>query len=796
MKPKRKELPKIINHYKKIMYAMYVFVFCILGLVIMYDYQGFMANEKLSDFHLVNNKKNDLDSTIVLTTNYIERLKAFSEDFFQNHRELTDNQRAEYIDKISMSPAHYKLKGVRETPEDSIGLYITSSVRPDEDSLISLKMSYPILERLRISKNIVKQLSWTYFVSAEGIVLLYPYIKVEEIYKGTGTDNIDDAVDTAVYKKEHWHLALLKNNPDKKSFWTDVYFDDAGTGLMVSHGAPIYIKDKFIGMIATDVNLSYLDTVIDKTENGHSDIFLISDKNQIMSHSKINIAKFTDVPNLKEVYDGNVEKMISNMGIEKKELIENGYYIFKERLENAPWSVVYLAKKSTYIKIFLNSRYYYFLVILILGILMASTQYVVKKRVTEPVSSIVSYLYNEAEGIKTDVPELTSEWDMWIKLIKSYPSLWNVALNLPGIVFRIKNIDGKYMIECSGDKVREIFDKKNGDELYFEEIFDSMSDTSRKGLLLALDKSFSEFINLEFEGRFYGKEKNMWLAFSGSPLKLVDETYVDGVILDVTERHEAVEKLSALNRELELRVDEESKKRMLQEKALLQKSKYESMGEMLTNISHQWRQPLGHIAGIMINLSFLIAGQPENDRAKQLVREAEKSLKYMSNTIDSFRDFISPNKEKEAFYIKDAVKMAMAIVEPSLNHCNIKINENYECEKTVFGVRNELSHVIMNILNNSKDALVQSKLLNPEIFLNSSNDGNYVYLKIYDNAGGIPEEFLEKVFEPFHTTKITGQGIGLSMAKEIVEKSFNGEILLSNNDIGAEFIIKIPINLL
>jgi len=248
---------------------------------------------------------------------------------------------------------------------------------------------------------------------------------------------------------------------------------------------------------------------------------------------------------------------------------------------------------------------------------------------------------------------------------------------------------------------------------------------------------------------------------------------------------------------LEDKIQKEITQRVTQEKILIQQSKLASMGEMIGNIAHQWRQPIAEVSAILTNMKITYRFNkltPTYFSAK--IDEANKLTTYMSQTIDDFQNFFNPQGEKELFSIEQACKDAFFIVESSLKYHNIKVVFNIIKNSEVYGYKNEYSQVILNILSNAKDIFIQENIANPLISIEIKTGEHYVIVKIEDNAGGIEEELLEKIFEPYFTTKhkTKSTGIGLYMSKNIIEKSMQGFINVVNKNEGACFTIKTLLN--
>ena len=256
-----------------------------------------------------------------------------------------------------------------------------------------------------------------------------------------------------------------------------------------------------------------------------------------------------------------------------------------------------------------------------------------------------------------------------------------------------------------------------------------------------------------------------------------------------------VKELDEFNQTLHKKVKEEVVKQREKENLLIQQSKMAAMGEMIGNIAHQWRQPISAVSAIMMNIKWTAIEQGANKNfLDERMKEANEQLKYMSQTIDDFRTFFKPNREKEYFDLKDEVKKAYHILQASLENQNINLQIYSKTQITAYGYANEFSQVVLNIISNAKDVLIEREIANPRIEIHLHKDKENIYCEIKDNGGGIQQEIIDKVFEPYFTTKEGhGTGIGLYISKEIIHKHMKGNLKVENIKDGVNLIISIPL---
>jgi len=254
--------------------------------------------------------------------------------------------------------------------------------------------------------------------------------------------------------------------------------------------------------------------------------------------------------------------------------------------------------------------------------------------------------------------------------------------------------------------------------------------------------------------------------------------------------------LQVLNDELEKRIEEAVAQSKEKDQIMSHQSKLASMGEMIGNIAHQWRQPLNALSLLLQKQQILYdRNLLTSEKFKEGIDKGTTLINKMSSTIDDFRDFFKPNKTKLPFDVKDAIEGTCKLIDASLYNKSIQLTLNIQDNITVNGYENEFSQVILNIINNAQDALIQKKVKNSEIKIYTKFEEKIINIFIEDNAGGIPKDQIQRIFEPYFTTKEEGKGtgIGLYMSKMIIEENMSGRLSVVNGDKGAVFSISLEI---
>lgn len=356
----------------------------------------------------------------------------------------------------------------------------------------------------------------------------------------------------------------------------------------------------------------------------------------------------------------------------------------------------------------------------------------------------------------------------------------------------------------------KVFSREEGkrlDEIFPEVDAKGLGRKIKNTLLLRtpsfLDASVSHYLfRVPVDKITYSSFEHMQQNITIAPYDMEREL-VSVMIYDETPLLEMKRRLMRMNDTLEQRVKEEVEKNRQKDLLLEQQSKQAAMGEMVSAIAHQWRQPLSTIAALAQDFEEAYSFNEMNlEYIRKSTTEMMDQINYMSHTIEDFRNFFKPHKLKDHFNITETIEKVFTLLSSQLKDSAVEYSllNRLEGSDEVFGYENELKQVLINLVNNARDAIVgkmQAGALESvgriRIIVENGEEG-MIRIEVCDNAGGIAPEYLEQIFDPYFTTKSSekGTGIGLYIARKIVRDHFGGTLSAGNDDEGAKFTILVP----
>jgi len=368
---------------------------------------------------------------------------------------------------------------------------------------------------------------------------------------------------------------------------------------------------------------------------------------------------------------------------------------------------------------------------------------------------------------------------LWISACISY----EYGFRIP-IIHYISNIKSNNHI-FGYSSIQEYFNTENEPHTAHNHTF----------IMAAISESNSSFISLkEYTDKnitpFEVANKNLYSIMhkTANELNLLTENLENMV-------NQRTKQLETLNQELQIKINNAVRKEKRQNAIMNQQSRLASMGEILENIAHQWRQPLNTVSWIM-NDAMIKAklGKSDEIDLESLSKKVNNSVQFLSDTIEDFRRFVDHSDLAQTFNIKKTVDSTILLIKETLVKSNIKIELDCPNEITYKGYENDFKHVIMNLINNARDAFEERKIEDGLIFIRVYHEKDELIIAVRDNAGGIPKPILKNIFEPYFTTKhkTKGTGLGLYMSKNMIERVKGSIEAVSILNKKTTFIIRLP----
>lgn len=398
----------------------------------------------------------------------------------------------------------------------------------------------------------------------------------------------------------------------------------------------------------------------------------------------------------------------------------------------------------------------------------------------------VLQMENLTQSLEQRVEERTTD------LRRSHDLLTNLSQQLPGFIYQfVLAPDGRVSIPYASEAISDLFEV-TPEEVREDAalIFNCLHPADSESVMAGIEESARTLDHWQCQFRVVLPRQGLqWRYGTARPQRLEDGSIIwHGFVSDITGQKSMEEQLQLLNDNLEQMVQAEVSKNREKDQLMITQNRQAAMGEMIGNIAHQWRQPLNALAMVLTNIREAHQfDELDADCLAQLVADGNRLVQKMSSTINDFRNFFMPDKERVPFSALTQVNEAISLVESSFGNDNIKIQVTSNHDLKLYGFPNEYSQVLLNLLTNAKEAILARGAMGGCVEIELSEQLGKGCVTVRDNGGGIPENAMDRIFEPYFSTKKMGTGIGLYMSKMIIERNMNGTISARNVEEGAEF---------
>ncbi len=421
--------------------------------------------------------------------------------------------------------------------------------------------------------------------------------------------------------------------------------------------------------------------------------------------------------------------------------------------------------------------------------------------------------YKELDRFDLSVENILKEYELINEphgFFRKYTKLVVVIIIIFGIllimVFSMKaNIQRRMRVE------KDLQNRIKFDKVLLDTLPNAIYYKNKDGKFLGCNKAFSELLNIPKKDVIGKTAKDFFAPDIARKNEAVDKKLLRTFGTDTSEitlhlsdnqmKHIIIKKAVYLNNDSSIGgivcIMDDITERIQQKQFLIQQGKLAEMGDMVAAIAHQWNEPLVELSAEVqdIQTSFLL-GELKNSQVQEFVNDSMVQIKYMSKTLSDFRNFLKPSTKKIIFSIKNSFEEIFEIIGKQIFYSNInmKVNYNYEGDDLlIYGYENEFKQVLLNLINNAKNKIIEKQTnVKYNLTINVDESKKYNIIEIIDDGGNIEPNIIDKIFEPYFTTKKRGTGFGLYMAKVIVEDKMNGQITVQNRDENVVFTIKLP----
>lgn len=661
------------------------------------------------------------------------------------------------------------------------------------------------------ARESIKTAAWVYYISAKEFINLYPWVASDQWKFGRQS-----------FDKEFFTLGLPENNPHGKPFWTQVYVDEVGIGLMTSCGTPIYDENRFVGVIALDLTVDFLNTVVSKFHSDHGEMFLVNNKNQLVAHPKLTSSRDKAIQHISKAIPLPLQPLI--LELDKKpdaEIHESeGYLILKTHLENAPWQVLYIEPVPSIVTSFvknvgLNIIIFICGLLILVAIILAITQFTF----VVPAEKFVRFILARNQGKDS-------------KLDKQVPKMWRPWFHVVDNTFRTNEALTKKMKNNSAlleQRVKERTLELHESEEKMRNILENSTNLfyshTANHEIIYVSPQCQEFLQCEPEEAMIRwtefatdnpiNEKGYELTNTAIETGKRQQPYEleirgkKGKVIIVEVREAPIVKNGKTVSMVGSLTDITERKKAEKEKAILQSQliqvqKMKSIGTLAGGIAHEFNNILGIILGnAEIAMDDIPRGNPAQESLSEILTATLRGKDVVKQLL-SFSRKRSPHTK-----LIDLVKIAkesIGFLRASIP-TSIQFKENiFENSLPIMANPDQIHQLIINLYNNAAQAMeeqggtleitlknitVNEPLISYDMIL---EPGEYVQLAISDTGQGIPGQIIERVFDPFFTTKDVdkGSGMGLAVVHGII-KGHNGFIKIeSSPNKGATVLCYFP----
>jgi PAS domain S-box-containing protein len=731
-----------------------------------------------------------------LAENHVARLKRRALDHYES-RPAFDTQPFRQLREPVMNDGNVDGYALAE-PGDSRVRVFTPQVFTKAEYFESggsdseLDKVFALTQGMREGHESNPGLVWSYFFSANrNLVAIYPWIDVSNLMAAQDYPSVRSAID------DYFTYEIVVNsepalNPDGTPHWSEPYDDAGGTGLMVSHGAPIHHDGQYIGMVGTDILLEVFQDFVSRIHLDSGRLWLVSQGGQVIADSSISgnpeqlTALHTVAPWLKE---DDLQEALRDHGGKFRNV--DGHYLLARPVVDTPWTLLYVVHESGLRWLILPRLSPYLAIVLLIITSFFGALWMLRRLFISPAIALAGYIHDSVDKEDPPQPRLPQLWQPLAHIVETVFRKSRLQQHLLEESRRLKVgiIEAAPVCIISANSACEIIEFNPEAERCFGHRAEDVLGRHMTDILVpvqlreAHNQGFSRFCRT-LQGTLIGRRLELSaLRADGTEfpieINLVtsrhgEELVITAFIVDLAERKQA---------ELELR---------RQRDLLHQSEKLNAMGSLLANVAHELNNPLAVVVGRSIMLEDQMEDSGSRSSVTRIREAAERCVRIVRTFLSMARQ---REQEQRPMQVNEVLMMAIEIQRHALQTSGIELTLKLDSDLPIVQASSDQLHqVFLNLIINAQQALAEC-LGSRRLHICSHQQAQQIHIVVEDNGPGVPEEIRSRIFEPYFTTKPmgVGTGVGLSVCLGIV-KAHGGDITVGDSPLGgARFQIILPI---
>ncbi len=735
-----------------------------------------------------------LESVAKLASDHVLQMKAWSEGYLASPPGSSNNLRQYFHPRFTSDghPDGYNLDSVPPEKRSKSGQLMWLSDDPlvprSQDKLLDQALDFFALARL--THEVSPYFQWSYtFPANKRFMNVFPWVDSHELVEKQGLPNQVQGVQS-YFDYEIYQRGTPEKNPGRKPYWTAPYMDAAGSGAMVSLGAPLYVNDQFQGIVGTDLRLVTLEQFIRSLPHQVGRLWILDEHNNLLADSagspRDSMRTLSDVLPRK-LTEGDVTIARARNG---KAYEAVGQALVVRETRHAPWTLVYVINDREIDTLLLPRILPYGVILAVLAGTFFLALYLLRREFINPALELVHYIQRVSRDPSTPEPPLPRLWKTWGHVVsRTFSANREAGRKLQeSEVFMSAIVENALLAVITMDEAGNVVEFNPAAERTFGWSKEAVLGKDMAEILIPIRyreahrQGLARFLASD-SSRLLGKPLSLAalradgsefpVELSISVARLGKLRFFTAFIVDLTERAQAEEQLAR------------------QREALRQSEKLSAMGALLAGVAHELNNPLS----ILMGRAALLEGKATDPA----IRDDSARIKAAADRCGRIvRAFLSMARkkpvERHSAQLNDVVQGALDLLGYNLRTAGIQVRT--EMAKDLPAIEmdaDQIGQITVNFLVNAQQALADQPPPR-EIVVSTSQEAGALVLRVADNGPGVPSEIRERIFDPFFTTKPegSGTGVGLSVSRAIA-REHNGELLLEDTPQGACFQLRLPL---